>query len=404
MTESSQLDLFRDDRLLTELWRAYFDARKHKRNTVNALQFELDLEHNIHQLYEEVFYGTYKISPSICFIVEKPVKREIFAAHFRDRVVHHLVINKLLPLFENQFIYDTYSCRVGKGTLFGIHRLQKFIRSCTDNYHKEAFVLKLDIQGFFMNIRKSLLLEKVEALIMKKYKGEDRQLLISLVRQIILKDPTQGCIAKGKRSDWNGLPSNKSLFATPKECGLPIGNITSQVFANYYLNDFDHYMKEVLKLRYYGRYVDDFFVIHENQSYLRSLVPIIRDYLFSTVGAVLHPRKIYSQSCMRGVLFLGAYIAPFRTYLSKRTFFNFKNTMGEIVRQFYDSDKSLSADEYRDVAARINSYLGLGQHFKTFRMRKKMMNSVPVNMLQYFECNALCDKIGLNSMRILSGL
>lgn len=386
MTGSSQLDCFRDDRLLNELWRAYFDARKHKRNTVNALQFELDLEHNIYQLYEEIFYGTYKISPSICFVVDKPVKREIFAAHFRDRVVHHLVINKLLPLFENQFIYDTYSCRVGKGTLFGIKRLQKFIRSCTENYHKEAFVLKLDIQGFFMNIRKSLLLEKVESLIKRKYQGDDRPLLLLLVRQIILNDPTQDCIVKGKRSDWKGLPSNKSLFATQKECGLPIGNITSQVFANFYLNDFDHYMKEVLKLRCYGRYVDDFFVVHENQSYLRSLVPMIGEYLFSTLGAVLHPNKVYLQSCMKGVLFLGAYIAPFRTYLSKRTVFNFKNAMHEIVQQFSDSGTPLSEDERHDVASRINSYLGIGQHFKTFRMRKKMLYLMPANMLQYYVC------------------
>lgn len=404
MTGSSQLDLFRDDRLLNELWVAYFDARKHKRNTVNALQFELDLEHNIHQLYEEIFYGTYKISPSICFIVNKPVKREIFAAHFRDRVVHHLVINKLSPLFENQFIHDTYSCRVGKGTLFGINRLQKFIRSCTNNYHKEAFVLKLDIQGFFMNIRKALLLEKVESLIMRKYLGDDRPMVLTLVRQIILNDPTQGCIVKGKRSDWNGLPSNKSLFATPKECGLPIGNITSQVFANYYLNDFDHYMKEVLKLRYYGRYVDDFFVVHEYQSYLRSLVPMIREYLFSTVGAVLHPRKVYVQSCMKGVPFLGAYIAPFRTYLSKRTVFNFKNAMHEIVQQFSDLGTPLSEDERRDVASRINSYLGIGQHFKTFRMRKKMLYMIPENMLQYYALDGFCNKIGTVSMQPLTGL
>ena len=198
MTKTAQLDLFQDEHLLNNLWTAYYDARRHKRNTINALQFELDLEHNIHRLYEEILYGSYQISPSICFIVKKPVKREIFAAHFRDRVVHHLVINKLMPLFENQFIHDSYSCRVGKGTLFGIRRLQKFIRSCSDNYRKEAFVLKLDIQGFFMNINKMQLLEKVESLINRKYAGDDKPMLLSLVRQIILNDPTQECIRKGK--------------------------------------------------------------------------------------------------------------------------------------------------------------------------------------------------------------
>ncbi|MBQ6155940.1 MAG: hypothetical protein IJK22_04985 [Bacteroidales bacterium] len=406
MTSTTQLDLFRNDRLLNDLWTAYFDARKHKRNTMNALHFELDLEHNIHQLYEEIFYGTYKISPSICFIVNRPVKREVFAAHFRDRVVHHLVINKLLPLFENQFIYDSYSCRVGKGTLFGIRRLQKFIRSCTDNYRKEAFVLKLDIQGFFMSIRKSLLLAKVEDLIQRKYNGDDKELLLSLVRQIILNDPTQGCIVKGRRSDWKGLPANKSLFSTPKDCGLPIGNITSQVFANYYLNDFDHFMKEKLKLKYYGRYVDDFFVVHEDKTYLRSLVPLVREYLFSVVGVVLHPRKIYLQSCMRGVQFVGAYIAPFRTYLSKRTVTNFKTAMREIALLFPDSVEThnyaslqsrlstrLSDDERGGVAARINSYLGLCRHFNTARMCRAACHTLPEVMLQCYAFGVGCEKI-----------
>ena len=396
MTKTAQLDLFQDEHLLNDLLTAYYDARRHKRNTINALQFELDLEHNIHRLYEEILYGSYQISPSICFIVKKPVKREIFAAHFRDRVVHHLVINKLMPLFENQFIHDSYSCRVGKGTLFGIRRLQKFIRSCSDNYRKEAFVLKLDIQGFFMNINKMQLLEKVESLINRKYAGDDKPMLLSLVRQIILNDPTQECIRKGKLSDWDGLPANKSLFSTPKDCGLPIGNITSQVFANYYLNDFDHFMKETLQLKYYGRYVDDFFVVHEDKSYLKSLIPDIRGHLATTVGAALHPKKVYLQSCRKGVPFVGAYIAPFRTYLSKRTVSSFKNALQGIALQFSDVGETLSINELRAVAARINSYLGLCQHFRTYLMRSELCCSMPEDMFQYFGCGNAYEKITLS--------
>ena len=227
------MDLFEDSRLRDALFRAFFDARKNKRNTINALAFEMDLETNLRKLYEDIIYGTYNISPSICFIVEKPVKREIFAANFRDRVVHHYVINQLMDVFENQFIYDSYSCRVGKGNLFGVERLRKFIRSCTANYSRDAYILKLDIQGFFMNINKKQLCDKITTLVRRKYQGWDKEILLSLIRQIVMNDPTDGCIVKGKRSDWDGLPSSKSLFCTPKECGLPIGNLTSQVFANY---------------------------------------------------------------------------------------------------------------------------------------------------------------------------
>lgn len=128
------------------------------------------------------------------------------------------------------------------GTKTTFQRLMKFIRSCTRNYRRDAYVLKLDISGFFMNINKQLLCDKIHTLVQKKYAGWDKEILLSLTRQIVMNDPTEGCIVKGRLSDWDGLPSNKSLFCTPKGCGLPIGNLTSQVFANYYLSDFDRFI------------------------------------------------------------------------------------------------------------------------------------------------------------------
>ncbi len=133
-----QLNLFEkpnaETNLKEELFQAYFDARKNKRNTINALAFEMHLEDNLFQLHDEIFAGIYKPKPSICFVVDKPVKREIFAADFKDRIVHHFIINKLNHLFEKQFIYDSYACRIGKGTHLGIQRLNSFIRKCSQNY------------------------------------------------------------------------------------------------------------------------------------------------------------------------------------------------------------------------------------------------------------------------------
>ena len=387
------MNLFDEPRLRDALFQAYFDARRNKRNTINALSFELDLETNLHKLYEDIIYATYEISPSICFIVEKPVKREVFAANFRDRVVHHYVINQLMDVFENQFIYDTYSCRVGKGNLFGVQRLMKFIRSCTRNYRRDAFVLKLDISGFFMNINKQLLCDKISALVQKKYAGWDKEILLSLIRQIVMNDPTEGCIVKGRLSDWKGLPSNKSLFCTPKGCGLPIGNLTSQVFANYYLSDFDRFMKEKLKLNYYGRYVDDFFVVHQDKDFLRSIVPIIKGNLKDTIGATLHPKKIYLQTCYKGVSFLGAYIAPFRTYPARRTRGNFAAVVREVACCCQGLDAYVPKEEMKLTEARLNSYLGVCQHFKAFRLCDKQLSVLPEPFLKRFEVDEAYRKV-----------
>jgi RNA-directed DNA polymerase len=147
-----QLSLFEKNKqprlCLSELFEAYFTCRKNKRDTVNALAFEVDYEQNLINLWSDLNSGNYSPNRSIAFIVDKPVKREIFAADFRDRIVHHLIIGKLNPYFEKQFIYDSYACREGKGTHFGIRRVDRFIRQCSESYTKDCYILKLDVQGF----------------------------------------------------------------------------------------------------------------------------------------------------------------------------------------------------------------------------------------------------------------
>ncbi len=169
---------------LPELFQAYFDCRRNKRSTLNAIAFESNYETNLLKLCDEINDGSYQPGKSIAFIVNKPVKREIFAADFRDRIVHHLIINKLNPLFENHFIYDSYSCRKGKGTHFGIHRVERFIRQCSQNYSKDCYVLKLDIQGFFMHIDKLILFKKLLDFIQQKYHQTDKELCCRLKSQL----------------------------------------------------------------------------------------------------------------------------------------------------------------------------------------------------------------------------
>lgn len=369
-----QRNFFDGNRLWHDLWTAYYEARKKKRNTLNAIQFERDLEHNMYMLYREVAEYRYQISPSICFIVDDPVKREIFAAHFRDRIIHHYIIGRLMPIFENQFIYDTYSCRKGKGTLFGINRLEHFMRSATENYTREAYILKLDLSGFFMSINKVLLWEMVRSLIVKKYKGYDKEILLYLTECVIMNDPTVGCKVKGHRSDWEGLPPNKSLFHAQKGWGLPIGNLTSQVFANYYLTPFDRYIKETLKIKCYGRYVDDFFIIHRDKKFLLQLMLRVKNYLMETVSVKLHPRKCYLQLCSHGVTYLGCHLNPFGKFLAHRV----KNNLWSLLWELNDLSHAVRhSDEAVLCCLRFNSYYGLRHHYNAWRICQAGMLKMP---------------------------
>ncbi|MBC8192254.1 MAG: hypothetical protein H8E18_07735 [FCB group bacterium] len=376
MNRPEQLSLFEtkpEDDLLMDLFQAYFDARRNKRNTLNALAFEKQFEHEIFKLHDEITSGEYCPSRSICFIVNKPVKREIFAADFRDRVVHHLIYNYLSPLAEGIFINDSYSCRVGKGTHYGIMRLDKFIRSCSKNYQEDCYILKLDLQGYFMSINRDILFDQVKKLLISKVHRVhfNLELILGLIRQTIYNNATEGCLVKGKRSDWNGLPPDKSLFTAEENCGLPIGNLTSQLFANIYLNKIDHYIKRDLGIRYYGRYVDDFVMVHQDKDYLKSLIPVIRHYLTETIHTKLHEKKIYLQHYAKGVKYLGAVIKPNRIYVANRTKGNFYDTIykhNQVVR-----DHKPCQDELEAFISSINSYLGIMQHYRSYRIRKSML-------------------------------
>lgn len=357
--------------LYEELLEAYYNCRHTKRSTINALAFELDYETKLVNLLAEINEHRYWPGRSVTFIVNKPVLREIFAASFRDRVVHHLIINKLNPYFEKWFIYDSYACRKDRGTLFGVRRVERFIRSCSHNYTQDCYVLKLDISGFFMNIDKQLLWLKLDKFISKRYEGDNTQLLRELCQRVVQHDPTKQYIVRGQKSDWNDLPLNKSLFSTPSGYGIPIGNLTSQVFANFYMTFFDHYIKHDLGVRYYGRYVDDFILVHQSKAYLLDMTKKIDNFLSVELHLQLHPHKRYLQHYSRGVSFVGAMIKPGRIYANHRLRANFYATImrhNVVVR-----DHKPSAKEINDFITSINSYLGHLRWQQTFTMRKKMI-------------------------------
>ena len=359
---------------MEDVFEAYFECRKKKRNTCNALAFESEYERKCVELWREINSGTYHPSRSIAFIINKPVKREVFAADFRDRVVHHLIARRIIPLLEEQFINDSYSTRKGKGTLYGIQKVEKHIRQCSENYTKDCYILKIDIRSFFMKISKQRLYDITAEFLKTRYTESDLPMLLYLLRKTVFNRPEKNCIRRSAPKEWRGLPKDKSLFHTDGSCGLPIGNLTSQLLALNYLDELDHLITEIWGVEHYGRYVDDMVLVHPSQDHLLEVRKRISRWL-STRGLMLHPRKMYLQHYTKGVLFIGGMILPGRKYLSNRTVGFCYNAIERLNRLAASSpDYVLTHGE--EFVSTVNSYLGMMRHFSSYKLRRKVMEHV----------------------------
>lgn len=191
---------------------AYFDCRHSKRRTASAVVYEMNYESRLIALRDRINNRTYQPGKSICFVVTRPRYREVFAASFEDRIVHHYIALRLTPLFEEIFSERTFNCRKGKGQLYGINMLKEDIRQCSNNYTEDCYIMKLDLKGFFMSINKKLLSEMVDRFIVEYYKGEDIDDLRYLCRVVILHSPEKNCERHSPLSYWEKLDKNKSLF------------------------------------------------------------------------------------------------------------------------------------------------------------------------------------------------
>lgn len=359
---------------MEDVFEAYFECRKKKRNTCNALAFESEYERKCVELWREINSGTYHPSRSIAFIINKPVKREVFAADFRDRIVHHLIARHIVPLLEEQFINDSYSTRKGKGTLYGILKIEEHIRQCSENYTKDCHILKIDIRSFFMKISKQRLYDITAEFLKARYTESDLPMLLYLLRKTVFNRPEKNCIRRSAPKEWRGLPKDKSLFHTDGSCGLPIGNLTSQLLALNYLDELDHLITGNWGVEHYGRYVDDMVLVHPSQDHLLEVRERISRWL-STRGLMLHPRKMYLQHYTKGVLFIGGMILPGRKYLSNRTV-GFCYDAIERLNRLAASSPDYVLTHGEEFVSTVNSYLGMMRHFASYKLRRKVMEHI----------------------------
>lgn len=240
---------------------ADLDCRKSKRNTPSALAYEWHQERNNYDLWRELVEGTYRPGRSICFVVTHPKPREVWAADFRDRIVHHLLYNRIGPRFEHSFIANSCACIKGRGTLYAVRRLEHDVRSITQNWSRRAYYLKLDLANFFVSIPKPILMQQLAAKIQEPF-------WLQLAETILMHDPRLDYKFRGDPSTIELVPPHKRLGNQPADRGLPIGNLSSQFFANVFLNTLDQFVKHHLRSKHYVRYVDDFVLLHESPTYL----------------------------------------------------------------------------------------------------------------------------------------
>ena len=372
---------------------AYLDARRFKRSTLAQAEFEEWQEVGLEHLIGDLVNRTYKPLPAFCFITFDPVQREVFASQFPDRVVQHMLYNYLAPFFERLFIHDTYSCRLGMGTDYGVKRYIHHVRSVTNNFTEEAWVLMVDLSGYFMSIDKKLLINTIMHELTSKcdrisddhvhtWKEKlDIDFCEYLLHCFLDRNPSKDRIKLGKPSNWIGLPANKQLENSPEGVGIVIGDIISQLFSNINLNLTDQWAKRKMLIEHWGHYVDDHFAMSRDKDFLIDLRDNVLPGAFREIAHVnMHPKKSHIIPADGANQFLGAYIKKDYVLPRQRTIDKFVLKMQQKEYQLMMETPSLQ--DLLDIRASINSYCGILGHYKSFNLRKKYIDTPAIN--KYF--------------------
>lgn len=265
-------DIISIDNLLSA-WREFLSG---KRNRKDVAKFSLHFTDNILYLHRELSEKTYRHGPYRMFRINDPKPREIHKASVKDRLVHHAIYRVLYPYFDRLFIFDSFSCRRRKGVHHALNRFRQYGRQLSRNHTRTAWVLKCDIRKFFASI--------------------DHEILNSLLKRHLNDGETLWLLNEVINSfDTTNRPG----------VGLPLGNLTSQLLVNIYMNELDQFLKRQLRVQYCARYADDFVILHQNKKYLEKLLPKISSFLDSQLKLSLHPNKVSIQTMASGVDFLG---------------------------------------------------------------------------------------------------
>ena len=363
--------LYTSERLLE----AYNRVRLGKRTKPATLLYDFWLEKNLADLQYMLKHNTYTPFPYKYFIVTDPKKRHIAAPHFRDRIVHRALVNIIEPELDKQFINDSYACRKGKGTHYGLSRVKQFLMAARSIYGKDAaiYYLKCDIEKYFASISWDILLSILRKKITDPY-------LFHLTETII----TSHKVYKTKAM-IKALP--QQVVSTLDRRGIPIGNLTSQLFANTYLNELDQYVKHTLKERWYARYMDDFLIIHPDKQHLKELRDTIRRFLHERLGLNLHPKKVSIQNVSHGVAFVGYRIFHHHVLVRSKTVQRFQR---KLARRKKAAEQGLIKKEKLNLIQ--ESFNGHLKHANAWKLTQLLCPSSDKRLLKKEQIHAIFRK------------
>ena len=305
---------------IEKLLKAWQEFLRDKKNRKDVILFQAKLMDNISALFHDLKNKTYVHGDYTAFNISDPKPRKIHKATVRDRLLHHLIYQELYEYFNKKFIHDSYSCRINKGTHKAINRFRDFFRKVSKNNTKTCWVLKCDIKKFFANI--------------------DHQILKKILSKCLFDIDTLWLLSR---------------VIDSFETGLPLGNLTSQLLVNVYMNEFDQFMKRELKVKYYIRYADDFVILQNDKIYLENLIPKINTFLEEKLKLLLHPDKVFIKTIASGVDFLGWVHFPKHRVLRTAT-------KRKMLRNVKDSPKPET----------VQSYLGMISHGNTLKLKSQI--------------------------------
>lgn len=330
---------------LENLFSAWDKFKSGKQKKPDVQKFEWMLEKNIFQLHRDLKFGKYKHGAYSSFYIHDPKQRHIHKADVRDRILHHAVFAAINPIFEPTFIANSFSCRINKGTHKGIDILTKTLRKISRNSSNQCFILKCDVRKFFETVDHSILLN----IISKRMKDAET---LRLLEKII-----------------GSFMSRCSTLA--KQKGLPLGNLTSQLFANIYLNELDQFIKHKLKIKHYIRYTDDFIIVAKDKLYLEDIINPIRSFLYDNLALELHPKKIEIRKFHQGIDFLGYIVLPHYRLLRIKTRQRIFKKLKKRVREYKKNMISKHA-----LNQSLQSYLGVLSHANTYKLSIEFKNQI----------------------------
>lgn len=379
------------------VWEAYHDCLKGKMRSSEALEYMRKASEDIPLFAWELWSGNYKPTTSTCFLVRYPKLREVFAANFRDRIVHHWICLRLNPLFEDRFWRQgnvSFNCRSGFGVDKAVAHVACGIKKVSHVYKREAWVFRGDLCGFFMSIDKDVLWERLEKFARRRYHGEYKEILLEATRKTIYHHPERDCVLNSPPEWWGNLEANKSLFTAQGEVGMPIGNLTTQLFANFLMSWFVSYVQFLFRHEEYcfAQFVDDFIIVGQHDTILEML-PKIERFLEERLRLHLHKDKRYFQPVTRGVTFVGTIIKPGRLYLSNRT-------RARLTERCYGFRRVLGTEDVtlldlNRIEQVLNSYLGFCRRRRTYRFRKRLVNRLGSRFWGYYYIKGHYDSIRL---------